>query len=107
MKSMYARFVVLTAMAFGSTSPLSAQQATTSRDARTAYGSRLDQQSIPELRRSAARRLDTRVESRISNRLETRVERYSVLADPVASLRKSGDSVRQPVIVQAPLPIPD
>lgn len=82
----------------------SAQQATTTRDARQAYGSRLDQNAVPEVGRGVVHRLQTRISNRIDNRLSTRVERYTATVDPVAALRSNAAEQTAPQPVQTPLP---
>ena len=89
--------------------PALAQQATTARDVRQAYGSRLDRPDSPAVSRGAVRRLETRVNDRVNSRLSTRIERYTTMpADPTASLRTgSEDGARETRIIEAPLPPPD
>lgn len=97
---------ILLCIAFAAAgAPASAQQATTTRDARQAYGSRLDQSAVPEVSRGVVHRLDTRVSNRINNRLNTRIERYTATVDPVATLRDNPlERTTQASVVQAPLP---
>lgn len=88
--------------------PADAQQATNRRDARRAYGSRLDQQAVPEVSGGVVQRVASRLETRLQTRLATRIERYNAAGDPAGSLRvRPDDGSRAQTIVQAPLPPPD
>lgn len=85
--------------------PIAAQQASSSRDVRQAYGSPIDRQALPIVGRGATSRLPTRINNRINNRLNLRVQRYNFTpTDPTAAYRSSQDDRSRVAPAVDPLP---